>query len=140
MEIIAHTTQDTKSLAASLAKTAKPNTVYALYGDLGSGKTTFARYLVEALGFSSRVQSPTFVISRHYAKESGKIQKVFHIDLYRITSEDMLADLGLEELYKEPKTITIIEWPEILTNLPRNAVKVHFEDVGDSVRKIRIHE
>lgn len=141
MEFISETPEDLKKLAREIAGNLKPNDVLALYGDLGSGKTTFTRYLVESLGISARVQSPTFVIARKYNGSGKYINTVNHIDLYRISSKEEIKDLGLEETIKEPNSITVIEWPEIAEKyLPENAVKMHFEYFEETKRKIIIEE
>lgn len=141
MEFISETPEDLKKLAREIADNLKPNDVLALYGDLGSGKTTFTRYLVESLGISARVQSPTFVIARKYNGSGKYINTVNHIDLYRISSKEEIKDLGLEETIKEPNSITVIEWPEIAEKyLPENAVKMHFEYFEETKRKIIIEE
>lgn len=132
MEIITHSTEETKKFAYEIAKKTKPGEVLALYGDLGSGKTTFTRYFVEALGLENRVQSPTFVIERKYGN-------VNHVDLYRLTSEKEIEDLGLEELLSDKKAITVIEWPELAEKfLPKDVVKIHFEYVNENTRKINL--
>jgi len=132
MESITKSTEETKKLAIELAKKTKKGSVLALYGDLGSGKTTFTRFFVEALGLKSRVQSPTFVVARKY----GYIN---HVDLYRLTSEEEARDIGIEEMLVDKNMITLIEWPEIINNLlPEDSVKIYFEYIDENTRKIAI--
>ena len=132
MEIITKNTEETKRLAFEIAAKIKPETVICLYGGLGSGKTTFTRFLVEGLGIKNRVQSPTFVIARKY----GHIN---HVDLYRLTSEEEVRDIGVEEMINDKDSITIIEWPEIIENiLPKETVKIYFDYIDENTRKIRI--
>ena len=141
MEITSKSTKETQKLAEQLAAKIKPGNVLALYGDLGSGKTTFTNFLVKALGFESRVQSPTFVIIRRYKKDSGEIKKVFHVDLYRLTKSEELGDLGFEEMFQDEEAITIIEWPELLEKtLPEDAKKLFFEYIDENVRKINVQD
>lgn len=158
MEISISSTKELKRLAEQLAKGAFPGDIYALYGELGAGKTTFTRYFVEALGFDVRVQSPTFVIVRRYIKgqdsvklydrrlangEDAKrgaqsvhpqeIKKVYHVDLYRLTSKNEVDDIGLKEMFVEDGAITIIEWPEIYeSELPQDTIKIKFEYLFES--------
>ena len=140
MEVISRSTEDTKRLAESLAAGLKNNSVIALYGELGSGKTTFTTYLVKALGLDVRVQSPTFVIVRKYSNE-GKIGIVNHIDLYRLTSKEEVGEIGIAELIKDFNTITIIEWPEMAEHLlPVGTVKVKFETVDENTRRIYVQD
>jgi tRNA threonylcarbamoyladenosine biosynthesis protein TsaE len=128
-----------KELAGELAEKIGPNDVLALYGDLGAGKTTFTRFLVEALGFESRVQSPTFILVRNYHKKKGQIKKVNHVDLYRLNNVNEVLDIGINEMIQEKENITIIEWPEIMEELlPENTIKIYFEFVDDEKRKVKV--
>lgn len=79
-----------------------------LEGDLGSGKTTFARGLIHAMGYSGRVKSPTYGLLEHYQLDSLKI---LHMDIYRISDPGELEFLGVEDLLDE-QTILLIEWPD----------------------------
>jgi len=138
MEILSTSTAETEKLAQVVAREVKPGTVLALFGDLGSGKTTFTAFLVKALGFDSRVQSPTFVIHRRYAKPPGKpIDTVHHVDLYRLTSSKEVLDIGLQEMLQEPHSLVLIEWPELAMNiLPNSTVKLYFTNIRESSRRI----
>ena len=144
MEITTSSTKETQKLAFELAKKIKPGDVLALYGDLGSGKTTFTSYLVNALGIESRVQSPSFVIIRKYSntdagKGNGNIKTVYHIDLYRLTKKEELEDLGLEELFYEENAVSIIEWPELAEDLlPKGAVTMNFKYLDENIRSINV--
>ena len=132
MENITQSTGETKRLAYKIARKLKLGDVVALYGDLGSGKTTFTRFLVEGLGMENRVQSPTFVIARKYGN-------VNHVDLYRLSSEEEVRDIGIEEMINDKNTVTVIEWPELAEKfLPKNTIKIYFEYVDENTRKITI--
>jgi tRNA threonylcarbamoyladenosine biosynthesis protein TsaE len=136
MEVSTHSPQETKKLASKLAKKIIEGSVIALYGELGAGKTTFTRYLVKALGFKSRVQSPTFVVARRYERDDLVIN---HIDLYRITSKQEAEDIGIDDFLKNQEGITVIEWPEIIESiLPKETIRIYFEYIGENERKIKI--
>lgn len=138
MEILSTSTAETEKLAQTIAGKVKPGIVLALYGNLGSGKTTFSSFLVKALGFDSRVQSPTFVIERRYSKPAGNpIDTVHHIDLYRLTSKKEVVDLGIAEMLQEPHSLVLIEWPELVTDLvSQDVVEIHFRTVDENTRHI----
>lgn len=139
MDFVSKDAKDTKELARRLSSKIKPNDVLALYGDLGAGKTTFVRYLTEALKIPSRVQSPTFVIVRKYVGRKGIIKTVNHVDLYRLTDIDEVKDIGLDDLINEPDSVTAIEWPELIeTELPKNTIKIKFQVVDENERKINV--
>jgi tRNA threonylcarbamoyladenosine biosynthesis protein TsaE len=139
MEILSKTTGQTKEFAGKIAEKVKPGDVIFLYGDLGSGKTTFTKYLVESLGVDARVQSPTFVIMRQYTGGSGKIKTVYHFDLYRLTSAEEVDDLGISEINKEPNSLIVIEWPELAEGmLETTPITIKFESIDEDIRKIYV--
>ena len=140
MEITSNSTKETKKLAKELAKKIKEGDTLALYGDLGSGKTTFVRFLVEALGIKSRVQSPTFIIARKYSnQDASNIKGVNHIDLYRFQTKDEVAALDLSELLNKENEISVIEWPEVAEDyLSERTIRIYYEYLGEDKRKIKV--
>jgi tRNA threonylcarbamoyladenosine biosynthesis protein TsaE len=141
METLSKSTQDTKELARGLAKKLKPGDVLALYGDLGSGKTTFTAFLVEALGIPARVQSPTFVVVRKYEGGKGLVKTVNHIDLYRLTDQREVEDIGIEELIAEKDHVAVIEWPELAEGyLPDGTIKIYFDYLEENSRRINVSD
>lgn len=96
------------AFAAKLAQQVQPPCIIYLQGELGAGKTTLTRGFLRALGYEGKVKSPTFTLIESYDIDN---HKVFHVDLYRLTSPDELEFLGLGEYFTE-ESIGIIEWPE----------------------------
>lgn len=118
-----------RALAASLAG----GLVIFLHGDLGAGKTTFARAFLRALGVGERVKSPTYSLVEGY--DIGD-RRAFHLDLYRIADPGELEWLGLDSL-AEPGAVVLVEWPERGRGaLPPVDLALHFShrDSGRSVR------
>ena len=102
-------TEDKAKNFASLIKGFKNSLLIILIGNLGAGKTTFVRGLIQELGFDEFVKSPTFTIVESY--ESDNL-KVFHFDLYRIEDDKELQAIGVEDYLTEENAITLVEWPE----------------------------
>ena len=148
MEIITNSTNETKELATKIAKKLKPSCCVLFYGDLGFGKTTFIRYLVESLGFKDRVQSPTFIILRTYNKISSgskvslPIKKVNHLDLYRLSNVSEFYDQEFDQLLNERDSITLIEWPHLVAKELEQSfidvVKIKIEYLDENKRKFSI--
>ena len=102
-------TEDKAKNFASLIKGFQNSLLINLIGNLGAGKTTFVRGLIQELGFDEFVKSPTFTIVESY--ESDNL-KVFHFDLYRIEDDKELQAIGVEDYLTEENAITLVEWPE----------------------------
>jgi tRNA threonylcarbamoyladenosine biosynthesis protein TsaE len=108
------TEADTQALGARVAALLRPGDVVALSGDLGAGKTTFARGLVQALGHAGEVPSPTFPIVQIYEPPDTRLP-LWHVDLYRISHPEEIEELGLDEALED--CALIIEWPQRLRAL-----------------------
>ena len=118
------------ALAAELAAILRPGDVIALHGDLGAGKTTFARALVAALGWRGEVPSPTYTLVQAYEPPDVRIP-VWHVDLYRLAGPADADGLGLFET----DAALVMEWPERLgARLPADALHLHIAGNGDAVR------
>ena len=123
--------------------------VVALYGNLGSGKTTFVQGLAKGLEIKKRIISPTFIIIRTYNLKSQisklkttsqNLKSFHHIDLYRVENEKEVRGLGIEEIIQS-RDIVAIEWAEkIKSLLPKKRWDVRFEDMGGNRRKIIINQ
>ncbi|MDX2429061.1 MAG: tRNA (adenosine(37)-N6)-threonylcarbamoyltransferase complex ATPase subunit type 1 TsaE [Xanthomonadales bacterium] len=107
-EIAFPTEQDVEHFANKFACQIPRPLVIWLEGDLGAGKTTFARGLIHALGYAGRVKSPTYGLLEHYQLDS---LQVLHMDLYRISDPGELEFLGIEDLLDD-QTVLLIEWPD----------------------------
>lgn len=137
-KIVTTSFEETQKLGLELAKTLNGGEVLALYGDLGSGKTTFMQGLAQGLGVKRRIISPTFIIMRTYEVTKDDIQNLYHVDLYRIESEKDVEGLGLLELLGDKENIVAIEWPDKIDNLlPANRIDIYFEYLGDDKRQIQ---
>ncbi len=144
MEYVSKNLDDTREIAAKVAANIEPNkeeaTVIGLYGDLGSGKTTFMKFFAEHFGVEEDVQSPTFVIMKIYKILSSKLQapsfsKLIHIDAYRLDSGQELLNLGFQEILSDPRNIVCIEWPERVSEvLPKHIVLNFSHAEGDEKR------
>lgn len=117
----------TIALGQRLARALPDGLVAFLHGDLGAGKTTFARAFLQALGVGERVKSPTYSLVEGY--EFGD-RRAFHLDLYRIADPGELEWLGLDSL-AEPGAIVLVEWPERGTGaLPPVDLELSFRHEG----------
>ena len=112
------------------------HTVFAFYGKMGAGKTTFIKAVCEAMGVTDVITSPTFAIVNEYSlpHDGGR---VFHFDCYRIKRIEELFDLGYED-YFYSGCPCFIEWPELIEELlPDDAVRVAIEEQPDGSRQVR---
>jgi len=123
----------THLIAKALARQCRSGDCILLRGDLGAGKTTFARGFIEALCGEQEVVSPTFTLVQTYPSPAGAI---WHFDLYRVKNPEEIAEIGLDEALTGG--ITLIEWPEIVqSRLPDDALNVTIE-IGSTPDERRI--
>ena len=107
--------------------------VFAFYGHMGAGKTTFIKAICEALGVDDVITSPTFAIINEY---SGKDDTIYHFDFYRIKKLEEVYDMGYED-YFYSGALCFIEWPELIEEvLPEDAVKVQILEKEDGTRAV----
>lgn len=110
-------------LGARIASLLQPGDAIALYGDLGAGKTTLARGILQALGLEGEAPSPTFAIVQPYDPPETRIP-VWHIDLYRLEDPEEALELGLDEARRD--VAMLIEWPKRLgAGLWEDALRLH---------------
>lgn len=158
MNFISHSVEETADLAikflSSLPSQAYGKaTVVGLYGDLGSGKTTFSQALGRHLGITDFMTSPTFVIQKNYALNSKNFSpkilqesanqnivnfnQLIHIDAYRLEGGHELRTLGFERLLSNPQNLILIEWPEKVADiLPADIIKINFKFMSENDREI----
>lgn len=136
-KLISNSPEETEKFGEKLAESLSSGGVVALFGDLGSGKTTMIRGIARKLGApQNEVLSPTFTIVHEYPSEAP----IFHIDLYRIKKPEELKEIGLFDLLYGDG-ICLIEWPEIAEHLlPEKTIKVHLERISDKKRRITIKQ
>ena len=135
MEIKINSLADMPAAAQAFIEAMDQNTVFAFYGKMGAGKTTFIKAVCEALGVTDVVNSPTFSIVNEYrSHNTGEL--IYHIDFYRIKKLDEVYDMGYED-YFYSGAVCFIEWPELIEEvLPGDAVKVTIEEQEDGSRVI----
>lgn len=109
--------------------------VFAFYGGMGAGKTTFIKAVCEQLGVKDAVTSPTFAIVNEYASDLGP---VYHFDFYRIKNQTEVMDLGFDD-YAYSGNFCLMEWPELIEDLlPDNTVNVHIAETSNGMRTVTI--
>ena len=112
------------------------NKVFAMFGPMGVGKTTFIKAVCEVLGVQDTITSPTFAIVNEYRTDSG--EQIFHFDFYRIRKVEEAYDMGYED-YIYSGAVCFLEWPELIEELlPDDAVRVTLTEEEDRTRTITI--
>lgn len=127
--ITIHNLSELAQAATELLQNHPNKKVFAFYGQMGAGKTTFIKEICKALGVIDNTSSPTFSIINEYKTNNG--EKVFHFDFYRLKNETEAYDLGYED-YLYSNNYCFIEWPEKIENLlPEDLVKVTITVKGE---------
>ena len=137
MEIKINSLDSIHEAAKQFIAAMEDNTVFAFYGKMGAGKTTFIKAVCEELGVTDVINSPTFAIVNEYrSDETGEL--IYHFDFYRIQKIDEVYDMGYED-YFYSGALCFIEWPELIEDvLPGDAVKVCIEEQADGTRSIQM--
>lgn len=105
--VLTNSAEETQGLGEAWSREAEPGWIIGLRGDLGAGKTQIVKGFAKGLGIAARVQSPTFGLVHEY---SGGRLPLFHLDLYRLESEEQIRRAGLEEYLYQKSGVTIVEW------------------------------
>lgn len=136
MNLTIHSLDDIRTAAKAFIEQMDQNTVFAFYGKMGAGKTTFIKAVCEELGVSDVVNSPTFSIVNEYRSDNtGEL--IYHFDFYRIQKIDEVYDMGYED-YFYSGALCFIEWPELIEDLlPGDVVKVTIEENEDGTRSLQ---
>lgn len=133
MEIKIQSPAQLPEAAKQFVQAMDQNTVFAFYGKMGAGKTTFIKAICEELGVTDVINSPTFSIVNEYRSDTtGEL--IYHFDFYRIKKIEEVYDMGYED-YFDSGAVCFIEWPELIDDLlPGDAVKVSITEQDDGSR------
>lgn len=137
MQIRIDSTGTIRTAAKEFVANMGDSKVFAFYGKMGAGKTTFIKAICEELGVDDVITSPTFAIVNEYTSETTG-DSIFHFDFYRIKKLEEVYDMGYED-YFYGDGVCLIEWPELVEELlPEDAVKVEITVNDDETRTVRI--
>jgi len=146
IEIITKSSKETKKAGMALGQIlgreplSNKALVVALEGDLGSGKTTFIQGLAQGLKVKENILSPTFVIQKDFLLKLKNFKNLYHIDAYRLKNPEELLELGFKDLIGNPENLIVIEWADKIKKiLPKEILKIEFENLGEDKRKITIY-
>ena len=137
MEIRIENLEKIREAAREFVANIGDSTVFAFYGKMGAGKTTFIKAVCEELGVEDVITSPTFAIVNEYRSDaSGEL--IYHFDFYRVKKIEEVYDMGFED-YFYSGALCFIEWPELCEEvLPEDTVKVMIEETPDGTRVVTI--
>ena len=136
MEIKIQSLEEISSAARKFVESIGERRIFAFYGSMGAGKTTFIKAICEELGVEDVITSPTFAIVNEYTTGTGK--PLYHFDFYRIKKLDEFYDMGGED-YFGSGNLCFIEWPELIEDvLPEEAVIVNIKEVDDGSRLVTV--
>lgn len=133
MQIIIKSPETIRESAKAFVEAMGDSTIFAFYGSMGAGKTTFIKAICEEMGVEDVITSPTFAIVNEYrSATSGEL--IYHFDFYRIKKQEEVYDMGYED-YIESGAVCFMEWPELIEELqPEDVVKVSIKQQEDGSR------
>jgi tRNA threonylcarbamoyladenosine biosynthesis protein TsaE len=135
-EVVSHSDEQTQRIGARLGVLLPNPCIVALQGEMGAGKTHFAKGVGQGWGAEQALRSPTFTLiqEHHRAKDHATL---YHIDLYRAESEGDVQSIGLDEILEADDAISLIEWPDrIMNKLPLETIKVKLEIASETKRQM----
>lgn len=136
MEIRINSLADINEAAKQFIANMGNSKVFAFYGKMGAGKTTFVKAICEEMGVEDVITSPTFAIVNEYTSQKTG-DTIYHFDFYRIKKLEEVYDMGYED-YFYGGSICFLEWPELIEDLlPEDAVKVSIEETEDGGRIVK---
>lgn len=141
LDYISHSAEQTRRLGWRLGQHARAGDLFLLSGTFGAGKTALTQGLAAGLGVVERVTSPSFaLVNEHEARDAaGQPLRLYHVDLYRLETEDEVASVGLEDLLDDPEGICAIEWPDRLgARATRDHLLIVLEPVSDTKRRLAL--
>ncbi|MFZ4648525.1 MAG: tRNA (adenosine(37)-N6)-threonylcarbamoyltransferase complex ATPase subunit type 1 TsaE [Patescibacteria group bacterium] len=132
------TEDETLEIACKIGASLRGGDILSLVGNLGAGKTVLTRGISRFLGVRRGVKSPTFTLMNIYsAKNNQGIKTICHIDAYRLNNSQDLLNIGAQDFFDDPETLTIIEWGDKAKDiLPRRAKIVKISLINENNRKI----
>ena len=134
MELHINSIGSIRETAREFVKHIGDHRVFAFYGTMGAGKTTFIKAICEELGVNDVITSPTFAIVNEY--EATAAETIYHFDFYRIKKLEEVYDMGYED-YFYSGSLCFIEWPELIEELlPDDAVRVTISELPDGSRSV----
>jgi tRNA threonylcarbamoyladenosine biosynthesis protein TsaE len=134
--------EETYNFGLDFAKKLHGGEVIGLSGDLGSGKTTFAKGLAEGLKVADTINSPTFVILKTYKGKIGsKNIKLVHVDAYRAENIEDIKSVGIEDFLGDNDTVVVVEWAEKIKEiLPTKTIFINFKHKSEQKREIEVRK
>ena len=141
-KITTHSAKETKDFAKQMINQLNGPTVLGLVGDLGAGKTEFAKGVAEALKVKNRITSPTFVLLKIYKVDKNKkgLKNLIHIDCYRLSHPEELLAIGWAEFLKKNDSLIIVEWADKIKNImPADTIWLNFhQGRGEEERTVEL--
>jgi tRNA threonylcarbamoyladenosine biosynthesis protein TsaE len=137
MKFISYSEKQSFNFAKKFASRLKGGEIIGLGGELGAGKTIFAKGLAAGLGIKKNITSPTFALMKVYKIRGGKIKKFIHIDAYRLKKPKDIISLGVQEYFNRLENVIIIEWADKIKKiLPKKTIYIKINSKGEKERII----